>query len=89
MAYFARVNENNVVDTVFAVNDEYEQTGAEYATEWVGPGNWIQTSFTGRIRGVFAQPGYKYNPTSDEFEVANEPYELPKVEEPADDQIQD
>lgn len=88
MAYFARVNDNNVVDTVLAVADEFEANGAEFAANQVGPGNWIQTSFTGRIRGVFARPGYKYNPTSDEFEVAEEPYELPTVEEPADDQSQ-
>lgn len=90
MAYFARVNDNNVVDIVIAVPDEFELngTGVDYAVEWEGPGNWIQTSFTGRIRGVFARPGYKYNPTSDEFEVAEEPYELPTVEEPANDQSQ-
>ena len=82
MAYFARVNDNNVVDMVIAVADEFEATGAEFATNQEGPGNWIQTSFTGRVRGVFARPGYKYNPTSDEFEVAEEPYELPVVAEP-------
>lgn len=82
MAYFARVNDNNVVDMVIAVADEFEATGAEFAANQEGPGNWIQTSFTGRVRGVFARPGYKYNPTSDEFEVAEEPFELPVVAEP-------
>lgn len=81
MAYFARINENNVVDSVIAVPDEVESTGAEWCVEVEGPGNWIQTSYTNRIRGVFARPGYKYNPNSDEFEVAEEPFELPAVVE--------
>lgn len=88
MAYFARVNDNNVVDMVLAVPDEFEATGADWATEKEGSGNWIQTSFNNRIRGIFAQPGYRYNPTSDEFEVAKEPFELPTIEEPVDDQSQ-
>lgn len=84
MAYFARVNEKNVVDTVIAIPDEFEENGTavDYAVEWEGPGNWIQTSFNNRIRGIFARPGYKYDPTADVFIEAQEPFELPVINEP-------
>jgi hypothetical protein len=86
MAYFARVREDNVVDMVIAVADEFEANGAEFAANQEGPGNWIQTSFTGSIRGVFARPGYTYDTTADVF-VYGEPLPEPEpvVEEPTDD----
>lgn len=78
MAYFARVKEDNVVDLVVAVPDEFETDNTEYmAKYWGEGGNWIQASYTGRIRGVFPQPGYTYDPMADVF-VYGEP--LPKPE---------
>lgn len=72
MAYFARIKEDNVVDLVVAVPDEFETDNAEYmAKYWGEGGNWIQTSYTNRIRGVFAQPGYTYDPVADLF-ISNE-----------------
>ena len=84
MAYFARVNDNNVVNAVIAIPDEFEENGTavDYAINQEGPGNWIQTSFTNRIRGVFARPGYKYDPTADVFIEAQEAFELPAINEP-------
>lgn len=75
MAYFARVNDKNVVDMVIAVPNEHEHRGAEWATEWEGEGNWIQTSINARIRGVFARPGYLYDKEKDIFIVADETIE--------------
>jgi hypothetical protein len=72
MAYFAKVNEENLVEKVAAIPDEFEADPTNYINEWFGEGNWIQTSFTGRIRGVFARPGYTYDPVNDVFIVGEE-----------------
>ena len=60
MAYFAKVREDNVVEKVAAIPDEFEANPTDYINEWFGEGNWIQASFTGRISGVFPRPGYTY-----------------------------
>lgn len=86
MAYFAKVKEDNVVDIVVAIPDEFETDPTEYLTEYWGEGgNWIQTSFTGSIRGVFARPGYTYDSVADVF-VYGEPLPEPEpvVEEPTE-----
>jgi len=68
MAHFADVDKNNIVTRVLVVPDEQEHRGAEYlASDLHIPGNWIQTSITGRIRKNFAQPGGTYDPIRDAF----------------------
>jgi hypothetical protein len=75
MAYFARLKEDNVVDIVVAIPDEFETEPTEYLTKyWGEDGNWIKTSFTNSIRGVFAKTGYTYDPVADVF-IASEPTE--------------
>lgn len=83
MAYFARVKEDNVVDLVVAVPDEFEADNTEYiANYWGEGGNWIQASFTARIRGVFPQPGYTYDPVADVFVYGDPlPEPTPVIEE--------
>jgi hypothetical protein len=75
MAYFAEINESNVVQRVISVNDaecldqygnENEAIGALFCHNLLG-GTWIQTSFNARIRGQFAAIGDIYDPTTDTF----------------------
>lgn len=75
MAYFAEINETNVVQRVIAVNDaecldqhgqENEAVGALFCHKLLG-GIWLQTSFNARIRGKFAGIGDIYDPTTDTF----------------------
>ena len=75
MAYFAEINESNVVQRVIAVNDaecldqygnENEAIGALWCHNLLG-GTWLQTSFNARIRGKFAGIGDIYDPITDTF----------------------
>ena len=82
MAYFAKVREDNVVEKVAAIPDEFEANPTDYINEWFGEGNWIQASFTGRIRGVFPRPGYTYDSVADVFVYGDPlPEPEPVVEE--------
>lgn len=76
MAYFARLDENNIVTHVSKVdnkklldykNVEKEELGRNWLIAVHGPSRWIQTSFNGRIRGTFAGVGYTYDPVLDIF----------------------
>jgi len=66
MAHFAEIDENNVVLRVIVVADEHEANGAEWCSNLLG-GTWVQTSYNGNIRGVFAGIGYTYDAELDEF----------------------
>lgn len=75
MAYFAEINESNIVQRVISVNDaecldqygqENEVVGALFCHNLLG-GTWLQTSFNARIRGKFAGIGDIYDPTTDTF----------------------
>lgn len=75
MAYFAEINESNVVQRVIAVNDvecldqygnENEAIGALWCHNLLG-GTWLQTSFNARIRGKFAAIGDTYDAQTDTF----------------------
>lgn len=46
MAYFAKINENNIVENVTAIPDEYEHCGQEYLNELGIEGRWVQTSYS-------------------------------------------
>lgn len=79
MAHFAKLNSDNVVEQVIVVNnevlldengDEQELLGAEFCTELFG-GNWIQTSYNNKFRGIFAGVGMKYDADLDEFVIYN------------------
>lgn len=72
MAHFAEIDQNNVVLRVIVVSDTLEAQGAEWCHDTFG-GNWLQTSYNGRIRKNFAGIGFTYDPDLDAF-VPPKPY---------------
>lgn len=75
MAHFAELNENNIVTSVVVVaNDAIKQDGIECESLGVdllesitGHRRWIQTSYSGRFRGVYAGAGFEYRKDIDVF----------------------
>lgn len=68
MAYFAKIDSNNVVVKVVRVPKDQEHRGQAYLrSDLKMSGKWIQTSFNGTIRGSFAGVGMKYCPDRDIF----------------------
>lgn len=65
MSHFAEIDPNNIVLQVIVADSQ------EWCEEALG-GRWIQTSYTGSIRGRYAGIGMKYDEAIDEFvEVEN------------------
>ena len=80
MANFAKLDENNMVIAVNAVNNavldsaDEEASGIAFLTQWSGGyTNWKQTSYNGKIRKQFAGIGYSYDFLNDVF-IAPQPY---------------
>ena len=78
MAYFAELDDNNIVIRVLAVPDDQENRGHQYLANDIGlGGRWLQTSFntfggqhrTGGtpLRMNYAGIGYTYDPDRDAF----------------------
>jgi hypothetical protein len=77
MAFFAKLNENNVVTEVNVIDDKdinflqfpaSEPVGVQFLTEWSkGHTNWKQTSETRAYRTHYAATGFTYNPELDVF----------------------
>jgi hypothetical protein len=77
MAHFAELDPNNVVlrvlvvsndDTTDASGQEQEALGITFLQGLFGADTrWIQTSYNATIRGVFAGPGFTYDPVTDTF----------------------
>jgi hypothetical protein len=77
MAHFAKLDENNVVVDVNAVNNdklldtngvEKESLGVAFLIIWSnGHANWKQTSYNGSFRKNYAGIGYTYDPQRDAF----------------------
>jgi len=76
MAYFAKLDENNVVLEVLSVNNnellqdgvESEAKGIQFLVDWSGGyTNWKQTSYNRRIRKHYAGIGYTYDSARDAF----------------------
>jgi hypothetical protein len=76
MAYFAKLDENNVVLEVHVVHNnellvdgvESEAKGVEFLVNWSGGYQlWKQTSFNATIRKNAAGAGYTYDPDRDAF----------------------
>jgi hypothetical protein len=84
MAYFAKIDENNIVVDVRSVHNnethdetgiENEQKGIDFLNEWEGfESRWIQTSYNGRIRKNFAGLGFTYDEARDAF-IPPKPYD--------------
>ena len=70
MAHFAKLNANNIVETVIVVansdtgggNLDSEATGISFCRNHVGDNSttWKQTSYNGNFRGNYAGIGYTY-----------------------------
>jgi hypothetical protein len=74
MAYFAEIDQNNVVVRVLSVPNTEEHRGQEFLANDLGlNGTWIQTSFNNNIRKQFAGIGYTYDNASDVF-IAPQPF---------------
>lgn len=79
MAHFAEIL-NEIVQRVIVVNNaellengkESEAKGIKFCENLFG-GEWIQTSYSGSIRGRFAGVGYKYLKDADVF-IAPQPF---------------
>ena len=75
MAHFAKLDETNYVTEVVVVNNselmdehgqEVEQKGIDFLLSLFG-GNWVQTSYNGRIRKNYACIGFTYDASRDAF----------------------
>lgn len=77
MAYFAQLDENNLVIDVIAISNEAinylpfpesEPIGVALCKSLYGEETiWKQTSYNNNFRGHFAGVGYTYEPYVDEF----------------------
>lgn len=81
MAHFAQIDNNGTVLRVLAVADaeclcdegtESEHVGCQFCASHFG-GDWVQTSYTGRIRKRFAGVGFTYDAAMDSF-IPPKPY---------------
>lgn len=82
MAYFAQLDENNIVTQVIVVDDKHEADGENWCKNFLG-GNWKQTSYN-TLGGVhllggtpfrknFAGVNYNYDTGKDAF-IPPQPY---------------
>lgn len=61
MAHFARIDSNNVVTEILVVPDEQQHRGNDFLSNDLQlGGTWIQTSYNGNIRKMYAGLGYWY-----------------------------
>lgn len=81
MAHFAELDENNIVKQIIVVhnqelidenNQENEEKGIAFCKS-LFDGNWIQTSYNGKIRKNYAGIGYIYDEIRDAF-IAPKPF---------------
>lgn len=80
MAYFAQLDENNIVINVIKIDNadclldgvEDEETGIFFCNSLI-PGTWIQTSYNDRIRKNYAGIGFHYDAERDAF-VSPQPF---------------
>jgi len=82
MAYFCRLDSNNIVVQIIAVDNEdvvddngveQESIGIQFCKDLLGQDtNWVQTSFNASFRKNYAGNGYKYDSTRDAF-IAPQP----------------
>jgi hypothetical protein len=92
MAYFAKLDNNNVVTEVIGISNEVcgEPTLAYPDTDSAGrafianglkfAGTWLQTSYNGNFRGVYAGIGYTYDAALDIFVAPPDPQPEPTPE---------
>lgn len=84
MAHFARISGDGLVEQVVVISNaditdpsghEDEATGRSLCEQIVGPGRWVQTSWSGSFRHRFAgeSPRMTYDETLDAF-ILPQPY---------------
>ena len=83
MAHFARLNADNIVETVIVVGNkdtqdengnEVESVGIAFCKKLFGSDtNWIQTSYNHTMRVRYAGIGYKYHSDRNAF-IRQQPY---------------
>lgn len=73
MSHFAQVINGVVVNVIVAEQEDIDTLPNKE--------QWIQTSYTGRIRKNYAGIGYTYDPVLDEFNFPAEETNPPVVEE--------
>jgi lysophospholipase L1-like esterase len=65
MAYFAKLGANNIVEQVIVAEQAFVDL------ERLGSKNlWVETSYTGSSRGLYAGPGRTFNPLTETFTTA-------------------
>jgi hypothetical protein len=75
MAHFAQVNDNKVSEVIVVSNSdiddlpfpESEPVGQAFIASLGIVGDWLQTSYNGNFRGVYAGNGYTFNPALGEY----------------------
>ena len=84
MAYFAKLENNIVVQVISVSNDvcgeptltfpQTESAGRAFIANTLKfDGEWKQTSFNNNFRGIYAGIGYTYDAVADEF-ISPQPY---------------
>ena len=73
MAYFAELDDNNIVLRVIVVDDKHAEEGVAWCENFYDGGIWIQTSITGSIRKNYAGIGHIYDAERDAF-IAPQPF---------------
>jgi hypothetical protein len=86
MAHFAEIDDSNKVLRVIVVSNndildengsESEQIGKDLCNRLLG-GSWIQTSYNGNFRGIYAGTGHTYD-------IDNDVFVAPAIEEQQND----
>jgi hypothetical protein len=76
MAHFVKIDENNSCGQVIVVRNEdildangneSEAVGQAFIASIGLEGTWLQTSYNGTFRGMYAGSGMVYDPELDEF----------------------
>ena len=87
MAYFAQLDDTNTVTQVIKISNdacgepfvsypETEPNGQEFIAHVLNlPGTWLQTSYNGNFRGLYAGIGFTYDADLDEFVAPSAPTE--------------
>lgn len=75
MAHFAQISENIVTDVIVIANDncdnlpfpESEPIGQAFIASLGINGTWLQTSYNGNFRGLYAGIDYTFDPELGEY----------------------
>jgi hypothetical protein len=75
MAHFAEMKENKVLQVIVIANTdcddlpfpESEPVGQAYIASLGLPGEWLQTSYNGTFRNLYAGIGFSFDPTVGEY----------------------